>query len=215
MKTLFEQYRPATFEQVIGQEKAIGQLQTIGRRGFGGNAIWFAGQSGTGKTTLAKIVASEVASEFCTDELDAGELTPARVKEIELASQTYGMGDRNGKAYIVNESHGLRKDTIRQLLVTLERIPGHVCWIFTTTIDGQLTLLDGIDSSPLLSRCLPITLARRGLAEPFAARCREIAIAEGLASESTPLKSFVELAKQSRNNFREMLQAIAAGNLAT
>lgn len=215
MTALFEQYRPATFDQVIGQDKAINQLQTIGRRGYGGNALWIAGQSGTGKTTLAKIVASEVASDFCTDELDAGELTPARVKEIELASQTYGLGERNGKAFIVNESHGLRKDTIRQLLVTLERIPGHVCWIFTTTIDGQLTLLDGIDSSPLLSRCLPINLARRGLAEAFATRCREIAIAEGLACDTTPLKAFVDLAKQSRNNMREMLQAVAAGQLAS
>ena len=60
-----------------------------------------------------------------------------------------------GRAYIVNEAHGLRKDVIRQLLVVLERIPPHSLWIFTTTIEGQEAIFEDYDdASPLLSRCL-------------------------------------------------------------
>ena len=110
---------------------------------------------------------------------------------------------------IINESHGLRKDAIRQLLVTLERIPSHVVWIFTTTCDGQESLFeDQIDAHPLLSRCIEIGLSRRGLAQPFAERAREIAQSEGL--DGKPISAYLELVKQCRNNLRAVLQKIEA-----
>lgn len=210
-RPLFEDYRPSSFDDVCGQDKAIKRLQAIGRRGYGGKAIWFAGQSGTGKTTLSYIVAEMVADPFCIDEIDAAELTPARLKEIERGCQTYGMGEKSGRCYIVNESHGLRKDTIRQLLVTLERIPSHVTWIFTTTNDGQELLFDGIDAGPLFSRCLPIKLAQRGLATCFAERARSIAIRESLAEDTTPVGPFLKCVKENRNNMRAVLQAVESG----
>ena len=98
-------------------------------------------------------------------------LVVARVREIERQSQTYGIGEKNGRAYIVNESHGLNRATVRQLLTTLEgdRIPRHVVWIFTTTVEGEQTLFEGCDDShPLLSRCQEVALARRDLAKVFA-----------------------------------------------
>lgn len=53
--------------------------------------------------------------------------------------------------------------------------------IFTTTVEGQDSLFeDAIDAHPLLSRCIELPLARRGLAEAFAKRAHEIADAEGL-----------------------------------
>lgn len=55
-KPLHKQYRPDTFENVVGQEKVVKRLQVVGRRGFGGKAVWLYGESGTGKTTLAYIV---------------------------------------------------------------------------------------------------------------------------------------------------------------
>ena len=62
----------------------------------------------------------------------------------------------------MNEAHGLRKDVIRQMLVTLERIPSHVVWIFTTTTEGQEGLFEDYDdAAPLLSRCLPLPLSPR------------------------------------------------------
>jgi len=214
MKTqpLHETYRPESLLEVVAQDKAVKRLKLIeSRTGFAGRAFWFAGESGTGKTTLAHIVAHSVADKFCTDEIDAAELTPARVREIERNSQTYGMGAKTGRAFVVNESHGLRKDTIRQLLVTLERIPAHVVWIFTTTNDGQELLFDGIDAGPLVSRCLNIKLAQRGLAKDFAERARAIALREGLTSKNVPASRFLSCVKEQRNNMRAVLQQVESG----
>ena len=177
-----------------------------------GRVFVIAAPSGTGKTTIAKLIAAEGADQFNTIELDASDLTPARLREIENSMSLYALGVKPGRAYIVNESHALRRDTIGKLLVMLERIPDHVCWIFTTTTDGQEQFtFDKMDANPLLSRCLRIDLSRRGLAEAFAERAREIATAAGLNGQ--PIEAYVRLAKQERNNLRSMLQRVDAGEM--
>jgi DNA polymerase III delta prime subunit len=144
------------------------------------------------------------------DELDAGELTVSRLRDIERTSATFGMGVKSGRVYIVNEAHGLRRDAIRQLLVMLERIPGHCLWVFTTTSDAQESLFeDNEDAGPLLSRCVRIALSRQALCKPFAARLREIAGAENL--DGRPIEAYERLVKDSGNNFRAALQAIESG----
>ena len=228
---LFERYRPRSFAEVVGQSRALAVLERLrSRGGLSGRAYWLAGPSGTGKTTLARLIADEVADEFCVEEVDATDLSGARIRRIERRSHVFGLdlrtgrgtgpelgtgtGGKHGRAYIVNESHGLRKDAIRQLLTTLERIPRHVVWLFTTTGDGAEGLLDEqIDAGPLVSRCVDLPMSRRGLAETLAERARQIARAEGLGDR--PKSEYVRLLHVCRLNMRLALQKIEAGAMLT
>ena len=208
---LCEKYRPSVFGEVIGQGKVIGKVRQLIKRGIGGRSFWISGQSGTGKTTIATLIGAEIASIDFVNEIDATDLTPAKLRDIERTMQLYSFG-KGGRCYIVNEAHGLSRPAIRQLLVMLERIPSHVCIIFTTTVEGQKLLFEQKeDTSPLLSRCIRLDLARRDLTKPFAARCREIATKEGLNGK--PIESYIRLVQSHRNNFRAVLQSIESGDM--
>lgn len=210
--TLHEQYRPKTWADVVGQDRVINRINTLRQRGLIGRAYWLTGASGTGKSTIAHLIAGEVADEFGTEEIDAESLTPARVVELERSSFIRGMGDRAGRAIIINESHGLRKATVRQLLVTLERVSPCAVWLFTTTTEGQETLFEDCeDAHPLLSRCTVLALSRNGLAKPFAERAQTIARAEGL--DGGTADKYLALVQKHKNNLRAVLQSIESGEM--
>ena len=119
-------------------------------------------------------------------------------------------GAGKGRAYLINEAHGLSRPSIRQLLVLLERLPSHVIFVFTTTNEGVEDLFEEkIDAHPLLSRCQEIKLARRNLSEPFARRARDVAIASGLNGQ--PQSEYIKLVRKHKNNLRAVLQEIESG----
>ena len=209
---LYEQHRPKRLDDVLGQPKAVSTIQRLIARGLGGRALWISGASGTGKTTLARIVAASIADSFYVQEYDSADMLT--VSEIDKLAKdmSYFAPGKGGRAYIINESHGLRKAAIRSLLGLLERIPAHVVIIFTTTKDGEAGLFDdNIDASPLLSRCTKIELTNQGLAKTFAIHCMKIATAENL--NGRPLESYMRLAARCHNNCRAMLQEIESGRM--
>jgi replication-associated recombination protein RarA len=210
---LYARYQPTNWDEVVGQDEGLARLENLrSRGGLSGRAYWLSGPSGTGKSTIARLIADEIADPIKIDEIDASTLLVPHVQEIERRSHCFGIGAKSGRAYLVNEAHGLRKDTVRQLLVTLERIPPHVVWAFTTTNEGQDFLFDGMaDAHPLLSRCHVIPMAKQGLVEAMAVRAREIAVAEGL--DGRPAADYLQLVYRHKSNLRSVLNAIEAGEM--
>ena len=209
MTPLYERYRPREWGEVIRQDKVLAKIAFLrDHGGLAGRAYFISGQSVTGKTTIARLIAAELADEFLIEEVDSETLTPAQIQEWEYTSHLMGYG-KGGRVYIVNEAHGLKSASLRQLLVTLERIPKHVAWIFTTTREGQEGLFDKEDAHPMLSRCVELRLTTQGLCNPFAQRVQAIATSEGMNGQ--PIEAYYKLAKRCSNNMRMMIQEVESG----
>lgn len=215
VSSLFERYRPTDLGSLLGQDKVVRQLRSIQTRygTLGGRAYWISGKSGTGKTTLARIIAADVADSWGIEEIDAAKLN---AEEIDLQTQTQRqtiIGEKGGRALIVNEAHGFRADQVRRLLTMLEPedgLPSHCVYIFTTTKAGQAKLFDDLDDAgPLLSRCVRLALEERGLNQVFSDRLAEIARLEGLG-EPTPAQC-LKLVNEHRGNFRACLTDLDGG----
>ncbi len=211
---LCEKYRPKTWNEVVGQDAAIEVIRNCTANGYGGMAYWISGGTGRGKTTIAKIIANEMADAINVEEIDGDKLDVETLERWEYDSHLYPMGRKPGRCYIINEAHGIRGTMVRRLLTFLETaLPNFLAVIFTTTTEGQATFLDAQqDACPLVDRCtVQVNLAARNIAEPYAARCKAIAEAEGL--NGYPIERYIKLAQLHHNSLRAMIQAVQRGEM--
>jgi replication-associated recombination protein RarA len=209
--SLAELHRPKQWADVVAQDKAIAKIETLRKLGLAGRAYFLRGASGTGKTTIARLIAAEVADQWSITECDGSQVNVALLDDLDGQCRQRPFG--KGYCLIINEAHALRGSTITRLLNTIEALPPWVTLIFTTTIDGSDKLFaDQDDALPLLSRCADIQLARRDLAKPFAERARQIAQAAGM--DGQPLEKYIQLAKDCRNSLRMMLSRIECGEMS-
>ncbi len=214
---LHEKYRPREWADLVGQDKAVAVARRIVERpGFDRGAFFIdcagSNNSGTGKSSLAWVIASTLADPFFITELPGAKMDKSAVAEIERSAHLCSWSaDKPFRVWIVNEAHAVTQGAVDLLLTFLEALPRHCVVIFTTTRQPDEELF-GTDNGPLYSRCHCIRLTNQGIAEPFARRIKAIAEAEGL--DGQPIEKYVALIRQCKNNMRRALQLIEAGELA-
>lgn len=130
-------YRPDSFDDVLGQESVIDSLENYfaSKKSFP-HAFLFAGASGLGKTTLARIIARKFNCINTTNVLEIDGSTHTSIDDVrELQSSLkYGaIGDNPIKFIIIDECHMLSKAAWNALLKITEEPPEHVFFIFCTT----------------------------------------------------------------------------------
>ena len=212
---LFEKHRPRTYADVVGQDRAVKAIATLRPRGLGGRGYYLSGPSGFGKSSLAYLLAAEIAPDIGTTEVDATQLTPKDVEEWRLSCRSKTFEAPGGRVLLINECHGLRKDTVKMLLNLLDgqtRLPGYAAVIMTTTCEGQLQLFEGnVDAHPLMSRCVVLPMATKveDVALPFAIRLRSIAQSEHLDGRS--LVEYLAQVRRNKGNQRMCLNEIESG----
>ncbi|MBZ1348817.1 MAG: DNA polymerase III subunit gamma/tau [Candidatus Liptonbacteria bacterium] len=159
---IYRKYRPKTFKELIGQEPIIEILQNAAKNDKIGHAYLFYGPRGSGKTTLARIMAKVVNCETrdsdnqfkkkgepcnkCRPCLEIDEGKALDVIEIDAASNRGIDEIRNlkegirlsptsykYKVFIIDECHQLTKEASNALLKTLEEPPSHAIFILATT----------------------------------------------------------------------------------
>jgi len=116
-----EKFRPKKLSDVAAQKTAVSQIQRIlDSRGAAASAWWLTGATGTGKTTIARILADDFAGNSCVYEFVGRELTVETIKNLdEKIGQPLLTG---GRAIIINEAQDLSAATVALLLATVEKV---------------------------------------------------------------------------------------------
>ncbi len=168
-------YRPQTFDDVIGQNHVTTTLKNAISSDRVAHAILFTGPRGTGKTTIARILAKamncktgpsafpcnncrickEIIEGHCTDVFEIDGASNNSVDQIRDLREnvTYMPSSAKYKIYIIDEVHMLSTAAFNALLKTLEEPPDHVMFIFATTEVHKIP-------STILSRCQRHDLVR-------------------------------------------------------
>lgn len=176
MSTLYIKHRPQNFADVVGQESIVATIERSLKSGDTSHAYLFSGSRGTGKTTMARIVARALgAAPEDTHEIDAASYTGVdNIRELREAAFVLPMVSPK-KVYIVDEVHMLSKAAANAFLKILEEPPAHVVFILATTEPHKL--LDTI-----LSRCQHFQF-KRPSEETLASYATKVAADEGYTLE--------------------------------
>jgi replication-associated recombination protein RarA len=206
---LFEDYRPQHWADFVGNTKAVTRLKAVTKRSQSTGkpfAVWIDGPSGTGKTTLAHLIAKDLNADPAMDviELDGPECDGHAVRDLRtrLDLKSWKGGFR---VVIVNEAHNCSPKGVQLWLTLLERLGPKVAVCFTTT-EGRNKEMFGAFDGPLKSRCIPLSLTSQGLAEAFAQEAQRIAELEGLGGAEP--KEYLALVRKHKNNMRAVLSEI-------
>ncbi|MHB1464168.1 MAG: DNA polymerase III subunit gamma/tau [Thermoleophilia bacterium] len=217
--SLYRKYRPATFEEVVGQEHVTRTLENAIAAGKVSHAYLFAGSRGTGKTSTAKLLAKALNCTQgptahpcgkCESCIAIGAGTSLDVIEMDAASNrgiddirdirdkvAYSPVEGRSKVYILDEAHMLTKEASNAFLKVLEEPPAHVIFVLCTTETHKVI-------PTIQSRCQKFEFRRpdAGMVLEVLAR---IAAAEGLDAEEAALAA---IARSSAGAYRDAIGAL-------
>jgi DNA polymerase-3 subunit gamma/tau len=231
-QALYRKWRPARFEQVVGQDHITHTLQNSVAAGRVGHAYLFCGPRGTGKTTTARLLAKAVnclhedlaqrPCDQCTVCQTINEGRFLDLIEIDAASNT-GVDDIRDlrdkinfvpsigryKVYIIDEVHMLSTAAFNALLKTLEEPPAHAMFILATTEEHKVPLT-------IKSRCQQFNFRLLSVAE-ISGRLQWLAEKESLTIEPGALDLIARQGAGSVRDAESLLDqlAVAPGDVIT
>ena len=206
-KALYRTYRPSTFEEVAGQKHIVKTLQNALNTQKIAHAYLFTGPRGTGKTSMAKLVAKALNCEegighqcnHCSNCLAINNGSHPDVIEIDAASNNgvddvrdiiervkYSPMKGRYKVYIIDEVHMMSASAFNALLKTLEEPPAHVIFILATTEPHKVL-------PTILSRCQRYDFTKVDEVS-LEERMKEILLKESISYDEDALKLIISLA---------------------
>ena len=222
-KALYRTYRPSTFDEVAGQQHIVRTIKNALRTGKIAHAYLFAGPRGTGKTTMARLLAKALNCENgigcqcneCKNCKAINEGTHPDVLEIDGASNNgvdeirelidkvkYGTILGRYKVYIIDEVHMITPGAFNALLKTLEEPPEHVIFIMATTEPHKIL-------PTILSRCQRYDFSKVS-DEDIKMRIKTVLEAEGIQSNDEAIDLIVSLADGGMRDALSILDQVLA-----
>lgn len=224
-EALYRKYRPSTFEDVVGQEHIERTLKNALEQEKVSHAYLFCGPRGTGKTTMARILAKALLCEkaptidpdgTCEECLAIAAGAHPDVYELDAASRTgvenvreeiinrvhYAPTHGSYKIYIIDEVHMLSTAAFNALLKTLEEPPSHVVFILCTTDPQKVP-------DTIHSRCQRFDFHRLSVDE-ITARLGAVCVQEGVEFEPEALELISHQAEGGMRNALTSLEQLAA-----